>query len=289
MKTHILITVIIISILTSCEQINTEDTIFKIGDKLEYRYSDIELYDSSTHILYFKTSHPEFLIQNKSTFEFLANGEEIYSGVFYPGYSSSFPSGPYIYSSPNFYGLYALRIEFMFIENGTVLRNDPRNDPRIISALKKYNLLHSGLSVTTNSIVINGPQLTFKFTVTNQDISDLLILDPDKIGPNLFHYFTNGLSIRKLTHEEVFYSNFQPQTPSPWNSLDAGWLSEIKSGESRQFTINYTLASVINPGEYNAFFEFPGLSCQVTEDQLYQNNKRIWLGDVQLTKKIIIQ
>jgi hypothetical protein len=165
---------------------------------------------------------------------------------------------------------------------------DPRNDPRFISALKDHNLLHSGLSVSINSINMVGTQLTFKFTVTNQDESDLLILDLEKTGPNLFHYFTNGLSIRKLTYEEVFSSQIAPQTPSPWNSWKTDWLSELKSGDTRHFTINYTINSPLNPGEYNALFEFPGLTYGVTKDQLFQDNNRIWIGDIFVTKKIII-
>ena len=289
MRKSLLLGTVIILTLTSCESLinNPDDEyLLKTDNGLEYKYSDLELYDSSTHILYFKTNHPEFKIKKSSSFSLLANGEEIYEGVFWPAYSSSLPSGPYISSFPSFYPAYTFRIEFITIDNQP---RDTRNDPRIISALKEHNLLHSGLSLSINSIGIKGAQLTFKFTVTNLDMSDLLILDLDKTGPNLFHYFTNGLSIRKLAYEEVFSSNIQSQIPSPWDSWEPDWLSELKSGDSRQFTIKYTLGSSINPGEYRASFVFPGLAFQVTKDQLYQRNKRIWLGDIQVTKKIIIQ
>jgi hypothetical protein len=165
---------------------------------------------------------------------------------------------------------------------------DPRNDPRIISALKSHNLLHSGLSVAINSITIAGTQLTFKYTVTNQDESDLLILDPEKTGTNLFHYFTNGLSLRTLTYEEVFSSQIVPLAPTPWDSWSTSWLSELKAGASRQFTLNYSMNAPINPGNYNASFEFPGLTHGVTKDQLVQSNARIWIGDIFLNGKIII-
>ena len=131
--------------------------------------------------------------------------------------------------------------------------------------------------------------LTFKFTVTNQDISDLLILDLDKTGPNLFHFFTNGLSLRKLSYEEVFSSQITPQIPSPQNSWKTDWLSKLKSGDSRQFTVNYSINSLINPGDYNASFEFPGLTHGVTKDQLFQDNIRIWIGDIFVNKKIAVK
>jgi hypothetical protein len=275
--------------LTSCESLfnnSYDEYLFKADNGLEYKYSDFELYDSSTHILYLKNNHPEFKIEESSTFSLLANGEEIYKGVFWPAYSSSLPTGPYIYSFSSFYPDYTIRIDFITIDNKPI---DTRNDPRIISALKEHNLLHSGLSIEINSIDIAGTQLVFKFTITNHDSSDLLILDPDKTGPGLFHYFTNGLSLRKLSYEEAFSSKIEVAPPSPWNSWKTDWLSELKSGDSKQFTINYTLESSISPGEYNALFEFPGLAFQVTRDQLCQNNKRIWLGDIQLNEKIVIE
>lgn len=294
MKKSLLIGAVIISTMTSCESLtnNPDDYLFKADNGLEYKYSDFELYDSSTHIFYLKTNHPEFKNENSSSFSILAHGEEIYKGVFWPMYSSSLPSVPYISSFSSLIPDYTIRIEHMTIDNKP---KDPRNDPRIISALKDHNLFHSGLSVSLNSIII-GTQLTFKFTVTNQDESDLLILDLDKTGPNLFHYFTNGLSLRKLTYEEVFSSQIAPMTPSPWNSWSTSWLSKLKAGDSRQFTINYSqftinysINSPINPGDYRASFEFPGLTHGVTKDQLFQDNIRIWIGDIFVNKKITIQ
>jgi hypothetical protein len=288
MKKSLLIGMVIILILTSCEKFsnNPDQYLFKTDNGIEYKYSDFELYDSSTHVLYLKTSHVEFKNENSSKFSLLANGEEIYSGFFWPSYSSSLPSGPYISSFSSFYPDYTIRIEHMTIDNKP---KDPRNDPRIISALKDHNLLHSGLSVLINSIDIVGTQLTFKFTVTNQDESDLLILDLEKTGPNLFHYFTNGLSLRKANYDEVFSSSIIPEIPTPYDSWKTDWLSELKSGDSRQFTINYSISTVINPGEYNASFEFPGLTHGVTKDQLFQNSTRIWIGDIFLTHKITLQ
>lgn len=288
MKKFLLIGTAIILAFTSCENriSNPDEYLFKADNGLEYKYSDCELYDSSTHILYLKTIHPEFNNEISSGFSLFANGEEIYKGVFWPMYSSSLPYGPYISSFSSFYPDFTIRIEHMTIDNKP---SDPRNDPRIISALKDHNLLHSGLSVSINSINIVGAQLTFKFTVTNQDISDLLILDLDKTGPNLFHYFTNGLSLRKLTYEEVFSSQITPQIPSPQNSWKTDWLSKLKSGDSRQFTVNYSINSPINPGDYNASFEFPGLTHGVTKDQLFQDNIRIWIGDIFVNKKIAVK
>ena len=103
--------------------------------------------------------------------------------------------------SPGMYGNHALRIE-IWMDN----KPDIRNCPRIIELLKEHNLLHSGLSGTIDLLEITGSQLSFKFTIMNLDSDDLLIIDMNKTGTNLFHYFTNGLSLRDQNHNEVFSS-----------------------------------------------------------------------------------
>lgn len=282
MKKSLLSGIVTLLILLSCEKIDN-DVFFKIGNAHEYKFSDIELYDTSAHVLYFKKVHDEFNEIENGAFTFLDNGDPIYTGSFWPGYSSSSPSGPFIMSRPSGLGSYALKIE-----NWHSDKPDIRTDPQMISILKQHDLLHSGLAITSSSIEITRSQLTFRFTVTNQDQSDLMIIDFNKTGPNLFHYFTNGLYIYDLDHNEVFSSSIQHQAPDPWNSWKIDWLSELKSGEAKEYTISYTINNALNPGEYYADFHFPGMTYQVAKDQLYQGNSRIWLGDITHKKRISI-
>jgi hypothetical protein len=282
MKKLLLPGLILILVIISCEKTDNE-VFFKIGSKQEYKFSDIELYDSSAHMLYFKREHDEFKKIETGSFSFLDRGDLIYSGSFWPGYSSLGPSGPFISSPMGLFDMYAFKIE-----NWHGDKPDVRNDSRLINALKRHDLLHSGLAIISSSIIISGTQLTFRFTLANKDQSDLLIIDPEKTGPALFHYFTNGLYIYDLSHNEVFSSTIQHESPDPWNSWKTDWLSELKSGESREFVIIYTINNPIIPGEYDTSFEFPGLAYQVTKDQLYQGNSRIWLGGLPHSKRVII-
>jgi hypothetical protein len=277
MKKSLIIGIVVLLTLSSCEKLDNE-VFFKTGSGLEYKFSDIELYDTSTHMLYFKNVHDEFKNLENGSFTFLDKGDPIYSGSFWPGYSSAGPSGPFIMSPPFMFGNYALRID-----NWHSDKPDIRNDAKMIA------ILNSGLTISSSSIEITGTQLTFKFTVTNQDQSNLMIIDLDKTGPNLFHYFTNGLYIYDLAHNEVFSSTIQHLTPDPWNSWNIDWLSELKSGDSKEFIITYQINIQLNPGEYNTTFQFPGMAYQVTKDQLYQGNSRIWLGDIPHNKRITIQ
>jgi hypothetical protein len=284
MKNLLVLLAFYLLISTACEKTDL-DVFFKLGTGQEYSSRDIELYDTSTHILYFKKNQDYLENMYENSFSFLNNGEIIYHGSFHPGYSSSTPNGPFIWSPP-MYGTFALKIDNWSHPD----KPDVRKDPTMINILNQNNLLHSGLQISASSINIQGSQLSFKFTVTNQDQTDLMIIDPNKTGPNLFHYFTNGLYIRDLSHNEVFSSNIQHQAPDPWNSWKIEWLSELKSGESSEFTIIYTIENPIASGEYETSFEFPGLGIggQISKDQLYQGNSRIWLGKISTKKSLAI-
>jgi hypothetical protein len=274
-------------ILVSCEsnkEISDSDIVFKTGTGLNYSYGDLELYDSSAHILYFKDVHPEFDNIGKTPFTLMAYGREIYSGSFWPGYLNLGPSGPFIYTSPSLLQNYTLEIRYW--DNN---KPDPRNNPVLMDALKACGLLHSGLALTFSPAKVNATQLSFGFTVTNHDITDLLIIDPDKTGSGLFHYFTNGLTLRTLNNDISFTSEVVAATPTPWNSWKSEWLSLLKSGESKTYNLTYSLNNPLTPGEYIASFTFPGLSVQILKDDLFQSNGRIWMGDLPVTGKITVQ
>lgn len=281
MKKILVFGLVVLFILASCEK-DQNEVFFKISNGKEYKFRDIQLYDTSTHILYLKKEHKELTDIMNGTFAFLDEGAIIYEGSVVAGYSSFYPSGPFI-MSPSMYGDHALKIE-----SGHSNKPDIRNDSRMINLLNKHDLLHSGLAITSSSIEITGTQLTFKLTITNQDQSDLMILDLVKTGPNLFHYFTNGLNIYDSDLHEIFSSNIQHQAPEPWNSFKSDWLSELKSGDSKEYIINYTINNQIIPGEYNITFTFPGLAYQVAKDQLYQGSGRIWLGNIHFKQRITI-
>jgi len=281
MKKSLFIALTIAMTLNSCEKLDKE-VFLRIGSEHEYLYSDIELYDTSTHIIYFKNEQEYLKDIDENTFTFLNNRNTIYQGSFMPPGSDYIPDGPFIMLPP-MYGNYALRIE-----NYIPGKQDIRKNPEMINILKQHNLLHSGLMISSSSIEINETNLIFRFTVMNQDQSDLMIIDLDKTGSNLFHYFTK-LYVDDLSDHQVFSSNIQPQAPEPWNSFKIEWLTVLKSGDAKQFTINYTLNNPINPGEYIAYFRFPGMINQVAKDQLYQGNSRIWLGSINIKKKITVQ
>ena len=102
----------------------------------------------------------------------------------------------------------------------------------IIAAFKNHGLLHSGLSAEITGIDIDGSHLSFSFTVTNKDKSDLLVLDPEKMGLNLFHYFTNAPVFFNTSQNKSYNCQIEYQSPPSGSTWESDWLSELKSGAS---------------------------------------------------------
>jgi hypothetical protein len=121
------------------------------------------------------------------------------------------------------------------------------------------------------------------------DKSELLILDPDVMGLNLFHYFTNGLVIRNLSSGVVTNATITPKTPVPLYGFQDAWLASLSPGATKSYTFLYSLKTPLNPGEYLVSFLYPGLSYQVDFKNLYQNGTRIWLGDATTSSKMTVR
>jgi hypothetical protein len=117
--------------LSSCEkpvELTDHEVFFKIGNEYAFRFDDITLYDSSTHIIYFKDAQSEFREFLQDRFAFFDKGDTIYSGIFNPGYSSH-SRRTNNFSPPLTYGDHILRIELW-------IGPDTRNNPRFIEVLK---------------------------------------------------------------------------------------------------------------------------------------------------------
>jgi hypothetical protein len=256
---------------------------FRIGKNLYYRYSDIELYDSSAHIIYFKTNHPEFDKNSQSYFSVIVKSDTIYNGDFWPMFRSDTPTRVCIHTWPFWLQNYAL-----WIENNYNIKPDLRNAPAIIGALKDHYLLHSGLLIEIKNLEITGTQAIFEFSVTNKDQSALWIMDPDKMGIKLFHYYTNGLQFRNLNDNSHFSITVTSESPSDYKMWKIEWLTKLNPGDIKTFHFIYPLASPIAKGEYIVTFVFPGFLFQISHDMLIQNNARIWLGKVRTSIKLSI-
>jgi hypothetical protein len=299
MKTFLSFFALLLVLLAGCNQDNDEfrpsgeGLSLRMGDQILIAAKDIDYYDLSTHFIYLKKDNP-FLGQElyRDSFQVYADGEKIYSGVFHSYIMSSIPLGPAIYTPSIFYADYLVPITgFSYIDqNGKrVPAEDPRKDPRIIHALKSWNQLHEGLQGKIKSVQVNpGGKVSLELELINNDSFGYYYLDPGKMGPGLFHYFTNGLSFWSPTLKKSFNNHVVHSQPQPYDSWKMNWLSLIRGHEKKTIWIHYTNFDPISAGSYKLFFRFPGLS-KVDKTDLNQRNGRIWLGDLDLSQDFQIR
>lgn len=297
MKPSLLLFAIVSFFLWGCERdeiaVPGTGLSITVGDKVVLTANDVDYYDLSTHFIYLKGTD-SFLNDKlvRDSFQIYANGEKICKGVFHSWVMSSMPLGPAIYTPSLFHGNYLIPIEYGSYTNQDgkkVPPVDPRNDPRIISALKSWNQLHEGLRCEIRSVQFNmGGKVSLELELINNDSFNYYYLDPEKMGLGLFHYFTNGLSLWNPTLQKSFDNHVQHIQPNPWDSWDINWLSLICSNEKKTIWINYTNFDPITDGQYKLYFQFPGLF-HVEKSELTQRNGRIWLGSLDLSQDFQIR
>lgn len=299
MKNFIRLLIITCFIIVSCEkEENDLNSSLKgisiaIDDSVVVSSKDIDYYDLSSHLVYLKTGN-SFLdsIKHLDTFKVFVDTIEVYQGVVYPGYYSMMPVGPVIHNQPTFYPDYIIAIDHQYYidTSGNKIPDDPRSDSRLINALKNNNQLYKGLSCEITSIEYDLKKgVTLKLILKNNDHIAYLYLDPEKMGINLFHYYTNGLYLRRIGDNATKWNNVQHTEPDHFDEWEESWLSVIDGGESIQLTFNYENFDDIPAGNYLAMFQFPGLSYQVDKSDLVQPNGRIWLGNLDISKEITFE
>jgi len=217
-----------------------------------------------------------------------ASRELVYSGIIFPAWASSIPSGPFI-MWPSFYPGYVIPIDFyppVYTTQPDTIE-DPREDQRIVEALEKYGQLHHGLSISIEDITISSShEVSFSYTITNQDGFNYYILSPEKMGTGLFHYYTNGLY---MFNQETGWLMHQEEvvTPDPWDSWDRSWMELLSPHASKTYLIEYNNFDEVPPGSYDAYFRFPGLT-HVDLDEIEDTQGRIWLGELEVSEKLTV-
>lgn len=288
---------LILLLFSACEK-NEND--FSIDPRAEFyiKYEEsvlvmpdqIDFYDFSSHLLYLKEGNPVLDGILWGSFSVFVGDDEIYSGRFFPGFSSSFPIGVYVHTMPTFYGDYIVPISYSRIVGfEEEYEEDPRNDIRIVQALKKHNQYRRGLQCEMLAVTKSrNNTIKVLLQLTNNDALGIYFLDPEKMGVGLFHYFTNGLYLRDEDNK-VYTNNITAKHPHPWNSYKMEWMSELKAKESVLLSIVYDDFDNIPSGEFDAGFTFPGLGYQVNRKDIQQEHGRIWLGELHLEKQIVIE
>jgi hypothetical protein len=300
MKAYYLLLLFVLTTLLSCEMENndlnddlTDGFCIIFGNEHVLNHAEIDFYDFSTHLIYLKNSSS--FIKDYETgggFKVYADRKEIYTGLIHPGYSSYLPSSPVIHSNPFYYQDHIIQIDFIQIfDSEGKIKPDIRADEKIAQALKKYNQYRVGLSVSINSLQYSSEnnEVTIQLQLQNTDSFNYYYLDPEKMGMDLFHYFTNGLTVMDLINKKSYSHGIVPTHPEPWDAWKNEWLSMIESNENKLITLVYKNFDIIPSGEFKACFTFPGLTHQVAREDIQQGNGRIWLGKLLAIEELNIE
>jgi hypothetical protein len=251
------------------------------SDRVVLNHHDIEYYDYAAHLVYLKdpVSFSEDIV-GSDVYAVYAGGDSIYRLTAMNAYDSYLPDGPLIWNQ-SFYKDFCMHIDLLLMLDPDH-PEDPRVDPRIEEALLKYDQFHEGLACEIVDVQMIEPgHVLLELELKNEDSFDYCYLDPEKMGLGLFHYFTNGLYLRNASWDS-FTHQLEVVQPDPWDTWDPSWLSVIESGETVSLTIDYLAFEEFPPGDYTAWFHFPGLIGQVQKDDLLQAGGRIWLGGLNL-------
>lgn len=246
----------------------------------------IEFYDISSHYIYLKEGY-QFDYADNNVFSVSINNKPVYRGY------TQTVSSPVDVSGANIITTSQPTENIIHIsyrpEEGTGFTlpggiDDPRENRKIVDVLKEDGLYREGLSVRINTVKKTGSNgMCVEFTVTNNDNTDIYFPDPEKMGAKKFHFFTDALTLLD-TKLNTYNSNISPA--EGYNFCPSKWLTVLKSGERRSFKIDYPDFDELPAGSYYALFVFPGAGIPEDIKDIWHENGRIWLGNLE-TYKIV--
>ncbi|MFA4922243.1 MAG: T9SS type A sorting domain-containing protein [Candidatus Neomarinimicrobiota bacterium] len=255
--------------------------------------NDIDFYDFSGHCIYLKTDKSHFFenyspetvymsnpLLMRKPFVFVTANERCYIGAFHSIALSSMPIGPYI----DELDIGSFPPDVIHISRSWI-GEDVRSHPEIKEALISLNLYHAGIEIELTSVHVvdnsDTSTIEYSYVIKNNDQDDLYVIDPLKMGSELFHFYTNGPNLWNDEKQIYLYSQYKKSTaPSPYYSWDMEWFTRIESNQRIERTVRLKGYPHIPVDDYVAYFYFANPKLIYKEDR-YLSDGRLWLGDVE--------
>ena len=250
---------------------------------------DVEFYDFSSHCIYLKQDKSNFFPYNpgldpfpRSYFDkpfiLVGNGNRCYAGYIQSvTHVTDFWHVPDIdYFSMKLYPKDILHIdwEFDFAEDG-------RDNESVKEALINTNLYHAGIRVEITNIAIyqsDTSTVVYTIKIANNDKDNLYVFDPDKIGTELFHFYTNGPRLLDTNLRLAYDSDYNIfKVPEPISKWDPEWFTKIESNNSIKRTIILKGYPFIPFGEYLCQFSF-NVVLLIEKGSRILPDGRYWIG-----------
>ena len=231
--------------------------------------SEIEFYDGSSNIFYLNTEKEKgnyegrnFLIQNGNT--------PLLLGLFFASYWSYMPQFPSIIAHDDlFYPKDVIGLGGYGFYTNTDSSQEMLNFKQ---ALEDSGILKEGIGVEVVDVdKVNSTTLKYTIRVTNNDTESIYVLDPGRMGESRFHYYTNGVSLRK---DNESYSSFSEKTAS--SEIKSSWYYKLRPQKSMVRTITLGGYSDLPEGNVHFYFTFPGAN--INDGEWKKPDGRIWLG-----------
>ena len=257
----------------------------EINENAWLSIEDIEFYDFTAHCMYLKRNKKEIFGRDPIYFDIYskyyhrpfvvtADSQRCYLGFFYPTFSSS--AAVLIPAIGERSALCDPEDVLMIDEPW--YGNDSRFDGRVKLAFEKAGKLKEGLSVWLHNINVtvsgDSVDVSYTFSVINNDDEDIYFPDPDKMN-GYFFFYQNGLFFNDA--ENSFHINGESTTPEPHDSWDINWFTLLEGKNSVERTINIKSGRNIPVGKYDCYFYLTGPR-KIDKTDRYINGARIWLG-----------
>jgi len=264
---------------------------------------DIEFYDFSTHYIYLKEDKSSLFERDPDAFPtaasgkpfvFVAQGERSYLGEILSPVSSSGHMVPYILEGFPI-GMSPYPSDIIHIIRDPMYMGlpdeDVRTDENIKNALVQAGKFQAGLHVELKDIEITGEPgtqiITYTFAVTNKGGEDLYVPDPDKMGIDLFHFYSRGVTLLPKDGGLSLLAADPPVTPASdnWN---LGWYTKIQGGESLLRTVVMPCSTTVAESSYLCYFRYSGPEIyfdnsgpiMIERDERTLDSGRLFMGEV---------
>lgn len=255
-------------------------------------HNDIEFYDFSTHCIYLKKDKSCFFenyggkfyqfspVLISRPFVIVSGNERCYVGALHSGLLSMAPAGPYM----NELDVGYFPADVMHISRAWSDDEDIRSNPKIEEVLIEQDLFHAGLEIelTSFQLVDNSDTSTVEYSIKikNNDQDNLYIIDPAKMGSELFHYYTNGPHLWDYSKPLYLYSQFKEvDSPEPYDSWNFEWFTLVKSNQSIERTILLKGYPHIPNGNYVGYINFSNPT-NISKENRYVAGGRILIGPI---------
>jgi hypothetical protein len=264
----------------------------QIGDKILFTLKDIDYYDHSSHLFYFKSPLSLYDYGN-SKYWILNDGNIIYEGIFVSPKSCCINGDSTLIYDFNNQADFVLRLGRLFCDIVSKAASvDYRENESFIDALTDLDILHSGLECTIDSLRITGnKEVTLYYKICNNDSWNYYFPDPDKIPIDSDYRIDRTLRLTELNGKSgAYYRSMYNGTYLPFGKKDTSMLMLIKTGEAICRTTKYTISNNIIAGNYLMYLTIPGLGVGYhypKERELKDN--RIWLGEIEVLREIEIK